>query len=56
MSEALRKGLLEGRKYTKASETDVAATFRRIRREMKAAEAVKQVATVRPIRAVKKST
>lgn len=41
-------------KYIPASSTNVAATFARIRREMKEAEAAKQEPKVRQIRQAKK--
>jgi hypothetical protein len=57
MSDATRKRLLERKPdgkhahpYTKSGETDVASTFRRIRRQMKEAEALKQSANVKSIK------
>jgi hypothetical protein len=50
MSEALKKRLLDRTfKYTKASETDVARTFARIRKQQKEAQA-KRPAKVEPIK------
>lgn len=56
MTEALRKRLLDRTfKYTKASETDVAKTFARIKRQQKEAEAAQpaNVKAIRPPKAVK---
>ena len=52
MSDPLRKRLLEKTfRYVKASDTDIARTFARIRREQKAAQ--EQAVNVKPLRAVK---
>lgn len=51
MSDTTRRRLLEpGFVYRKASETDLAATFKRIRRQQKAQQ---QSATVTPIKRAK---
>ena len=55
MNDPLRKRLLDRTfKYTRASETDVAATFRRIKRQQKqeaeAAKALKQLPVIHPER------
>jgi hypothetical protein len=54
VSETTRRRLLERTfKYVKASDTDVARTFARIRRQQKETEAA-QPANVKPIRKVAK--
>lgn len=51
MSDPTRKRLLERTfKYTRASETDLEATFRRIRRQQKEADSIKESANVKQLK------
>lgn len=59
MSDPLRKRLLDKTfRYVKAGDTDVAATFRRIRKQLKEQaeqEAAKPAENVKPLRSAKKA-
>lgn len=55
MSEARKPRLLDPSfKYVPASKTNIAATFARIRRQLKEAEQAKQAANVRPLKKASK--